>query len=114
MGLFLDHASKALFIPRLIVIGVGSTTGARVYILVGRVVGGHSGPSFAFSYLITGIAAGLPAFCYAELTSLCPSAGRAHHYSYICVGESVAWLIGSGLVLEYTDDSFAVPRVLSR
>ncbi|KAJ8420476.1 hypothetical protein Cgig2_027665 [Carnegiea gigantea] len=74
------------------------------------VVGGHSGPSFAFSFLITGIAAGLPAFCYAELTSLSPSAGRAHHYSYICVGESVAWLIGSGLVLEYTDDSFAVPR----
>jgi len=68
-------------------IGVGATIGAGVYILVGTVAREHSGPSLALSFLIAGIAAGLSAFCYAELSSRCPSAGSAYHYSYICVGE---------------------------
>ncbi|KAF9615975.1 hypothetical protein IFM89_027401 [Coptis chinensis] len=57
---------------------------------------------------IAGIAAALSAFCYAELASRCPSAGSAYHYSYICVGEGVAWLIGWALVLEYTIGGSAV------
>lgn len=58
-----------------------------MYILVGTVAREHSGPSLALSFLIAGIAAALSAFCYAELSSRCPSAGSAYHYSYICVGE---------------------------
>lgn len=68
-------------------IGVGSTIGAGVYILVGTVAREHSGPALALSFLVAGIAAALSAFCYAELASRCPSAGSAYHYSYICVGE---------------------------
>ena len=79
--------AKALTIPHLITIGVGSTIGAGVYILVGTVAREHSGPALTISFLIAGIAAALSAFCYAELASRCPSAGSAYHYSYICVGE---------------------------
>lgn len=68
-------------------LGVGSTIGAGVYILVGNVAREHSGPALMFSFLIAGIAAALSAFCYAELASRCPSAGSAYHYSYICIGE---------------------------
>ncbi|KAJ6697219.1 hypothetical protein OIU85_003572 [Salix viminalis] len=65
------------------------------------------------SFLVAGIAAALSAFCYAELASRCPSAGSAYHYSYICVGEGVAWLIGWALILEYTIGGSAVARGIS-
>ncbi|XP_010054902.2 cationic amino acid transporter 2, vacuolar [Eucalyptus grandis] len=105
--------AKELSILHLIAIGVGSTIGAGVYILVGTVAREHSGPALAFSFLIAGIAAALSAFCYAELASRCPSAGSAYHYSYICVGEGVAWLIGWALLLEYTIGGSAVARGIS-
>ncbi|KAL8041097.1 hypothetical protein ABFS82_10G141800 [Erythranthe guttata] len=105
--------ARALTIPHLIAIGVGSTIGAGVYILVGTVAREHSGPALTFSFLIAGIAAALSAFCYAELASRCPSAGSAYHYSYICVGEGVAWLIGWALILEYTIGGSAVARGIS-
>ncbi|KAK4485592.1 hypothetical protein RD792_008235 [Penstemon davidsonii] len=108
-----NQLAKSLTIPHLIAIGVGSTIGAGVYILVGTVAREHSGPALTFSFLIAGIAAALSAFCYAELASRCPSAGSAYHYSYICVGEGVAWLIGWALILEYTIGGSAVARGIS-
>lgn len=105
--------AKELTVPYLVAIGVGSTIGAGVYILVGTVAREHSGPALTFSFLIAGIAAALSAFCYAELSSRCPSAGSAYHYSYICVGEGVAWLIGWALILEYTIGGSAVARGIS-
>ncbi|KAK4759025.1 hypothetical protein SAY87_020326 [Trapa incisa] len=105
--------AKELSILHLIAIGVGSTIGAGVYILVGTVAREHSGPALTLSFLIAGIAAALSAFCYAELASRCPSAGSAYHYSYICVGEGVAWLIGWALILEYTIGGSAVARGIS-
>ncbi|CAA6658595.1 unnamed protein product [Spirodela intermedia] len=92
---------------------VGSTIGAGVYVLVGTVAREHSGPALTISFLIAGIAAALSAFCYAELASRCPSAGSAYHYSYICVGEGVAWLIGWALILEYTIGGSTVARGIS-
>ncbi|KAF2288156.1 hypothetical protein GH714_004704 [Hevea brasiliensis] len=83
------------------------------FILVGTVAREHSGPALTISFLIAGIAAALSAFCYAELASRCPSAGSAYHYSYICVGEGVAWLIGWALILEYTISGSAVARGIS-
>ncbi|KAK9128466.1 hypothetical protein Syun_017263 [Stephania yunnanensis] len=105
--------AKELSVLQLIAIGVGSTIGAGVYVLVGTVAREHTGPALTISFLIAGIAAALSAFCYAELASRCPSAGSAYHYSYICVGESVAWMIGWALILEYTIGGAAVARGIS-
>ncbi|KAL9289773.1 hypothetical protein ACSQ67_024458 [Phaseolus vulgaris] len=102
--------AKELTVPHLIALGVGSTIGAGVYVLVGAVAREHTGPALAISFMIAGLAAALSAFCYAELASRCPSAGSAYHYSYICLGEGVAWLIGWSLILEYTIGSAAVAR----
>uniref|UniRef100_A0A5B7AUL5 Putative cationic amino acid transporter 4, vacuolar isoform X1 n=1 Tax=Davidia involucrata TaxID=16924 RepID=A0A5B7AUL5_DAVIN len=105
--------AKRLSVIDLIAIGVGSTIGSGVYILVGTVAREYTGPALTISFLIAGIAAALSAFCYAELACRCPSAGSAYHYTYICVGEGVAWLIGWALILEYTVGGSAVARGIS-
>ncbi|KAG4176215.1 hypothetical protein ERO13_A11G229900v2 [Gossypium hirsutum] len=97
----------------LTAIGVGTTIGAGVYVLVGTVAREHTGPALTVSFLIAGLAAALSAFCYAELASRCPSAGSAYHYTYICIGESVAWLIGWSLILEYTIGGAAIAGGIS-
>ncbi|OIW12265.1 hypothetical protein TanjilG_06054 [Lupinus angustifolius] len=102
--------AKDLTICNLMSIGVGATIGCGVYVLVGTVARENTGPALAISFLIAGLAAALSAFCYAELASRCPSAGSAYHYSYICVGEGVAWLIGWAMILEYTIGGSAVAR----
>ncbi|XP_037460783.1 cationic amino acid transporter 2, vacuolar-like [Triticum dicoccoides] len=105
--------AKALSVPHLTAIGVGSTIGAGIYVLVGTVAREHAGPALTLSFLIAGIAAALSALCYAELSCRFPSAGSAYHYSYICIGESVAWLIGWALILEYTIGGSSVARGIS-
>ncbi|XP_071696692.1 cationic amino acid transporter 4, vacuolar-like isoform X1 [Rutidosis leptorrhynchoides] len=105
--------AKRLSVFDLIAIGVGATIGAGVYILVGTVAKYQTGPAITMSFLIAGIAAGLSALCYAELACRCPSAGSAYHYSYLCVGEGVAWLIGWSLILEYSLGGAAVARGIS-
>lgn len=105
--------AKSLSALQLVPIGVGSTIGAGVYVLIGTVAREKSGPALTISFLIAGIAAAFSALCYAELASRCPSAGSAYHYSYICVGEGVAWLIGWGLILEYAVGGSAVARGIS-
>uniref|UniRef100_A0A0E0M7Z2 Cationic amino acid transporter C-terminal domain-containing protein n=1 Tax=Oryza punctata TaxID=4537 RepID=A0A0E0M7Z2_ORYPU len=107
------HLAKALSVPDLIAIGVGSTIGAGIYVLVGTVAREHAGPALTLSFLIAGIAAALSALCYAELSCRFPAAGSAYHYSYICIGESVAWLIGWALILEYTIGGSSVARGIS-
>ncbi|XP_027349024.1 cationic amino acid transporter 4, vacuolar-like isoform X5 [Abrus precatorius] len=102
-------ARKLSFVD-LVGIGVGSTIGAGVYILIGTVAREQAGPALVISLLIAGIAAGLSAFCYAELACRCPSAGSAYHYTYICIGEGAAWLVGWSLILEYTIGASAVSR----
>lgn len=102
--------ARKLSLFDLTAIGVGATIGAGVYILVGTVAREHTGPSLTISFFIGGIAAALSAFCYAELACRCPSAGSAYHYSYVCIGEGVAWLIGWALILEYTLGGAAVAR----
>ncbi|GJN20705.1 hypothetical protein PR202_gb08112 [Eleusine coracana subsp. coracana] len=87
--------------------------GAGIYVLVGTVAREHTGPALTVSFLIAGVAAALSALCYAELSCRFPSAGSAYHYCYICIGESAAWLIGWGLILEYTIGGSAVARGIS-
>ncbi|XP_076953785.1 cationic amino acid transporter 4, vacuolar-like [Bidens hawaiensis] len=105
--------AKRLSVIDLIAIGVGATIGAGVYILVGTVAKEQTGPAITISFFIAGVAAGLSALCYAELACRCPSAGSAYHYSYLCVGEGVAWLIGWSLILEYSLGGAAVARGIS-
>jgi APA family basic amino acid/polyamine antiporter len=122
----------------LIAMGVGAVIGTGIFVLTGTAAAGETtaipsilkapvadlllhgrgalsihgrpgaGPGIALSYLLTAIACGFAALCYAELASMIPIAGSAYTYAYATLGEIFAWIIGWDLILEYAVGNMAV------
>ncbi len=92
---------KSLGWPHLMALGVGAIIGTGIYTLTG-VAAGLAGPAVVLSFAIAGAVCACAALCYAEMASLTPQAGSAYTYSYVAVGEALAWVIGWSLILEYT------------
>jgi basic amino acid/polyamine antiporter, APA family len=96
------HAlKKTLSWYHLIALGVGAVVGTGIYTLVGEGAG-MAGPGVILSFLIAGAVCACAALCYAELSTMIPASGSAYTYSYVAMGEPVAWFVGWSLVLEYT------------
>ncbi|NLI10024.1 MAG: amino acid permease [Elusimicrobia bacterium] len=90
-------------------IGIGAVIGAGIFAMVGEAaVKGGAGPSLVISFIITAIACGFAALCYAELASMVPISGSAYAYSYATMGELIAWIIGWDLIIEYAIGNVAV------
>lgn len=87
--------------PHLVALGVGAIIGTGIYTLTG-VAAGLAGPAVIVSFAVAGAVCACAALCYAEMASLTPQAGSAYTYSYVTLGELVAWIVGWSLILEYT------------
>ncbi len=90
----------------LTALGVGATIGAGIFATTGTAIVGDAarpgaGPAIIFSFLLTAVACGFAALCYAEFAAMVPIAGSAYTYSYASLGEFVAWIIGWDLIVEY-------------
>lgn len=84
----------------LILMGIGAVIGTGIFVLTGTGAV-TAGPALTLSFIIAGVCCGLAALCYAEFASSVPVAGSIYTYSYVTMGELVAWIIGWDLLLEY-------------
>lgn len=98
---------------QLTALGVGATIGAGIFATTGTAIVGDplrpgAGPAIVFSFLLTAIACGFAALCYAEFAAMVPVAGSAYTYAYAALGEFVAWIIGWDLIIEYAVGNIGV------
>jgi len=92
----------------LIALGIGAIIGAGLFSVTGVVAAEYTGPAITFSFLVAGLACSFAGLCYSEFSSMLPISGSAYTYSYVTMGELVAWIIGWDLVLEYAVGALVV------
>jgi APA family basic amino acid/polyamine antiporter len=97
----------------VIMLGIGAIIGAGIFATIGTAAAGDqtrpgAGPALILSFVVTGIACGFAALCYAEFAAMVPISGSAYTYAYATLGELVAWIIGWDLIIEYAVGNVAV------
>ena len=97
----------------LTALGVGATIGAGIFATTGTAIVGDAarpgaGPAIVLSFLLTAVACGFAALCYAEFAAMVPVSGSAYTYAYASLGEFVAWIIGWDLIIEYAVGNIGV------
>lgn len=92
---------KTLGALDLTMLGIGAIIGTGIFVLTGVAAATYAGPGLILSFIISGIACAFAALVYAEFASSVPVAGSAYTYSYVSLGEFMAWIIGWDLMLEY-------------
>jgi len=108
---YYEHESqfeKKLGALALVMLGVGGTIGAGIFMLAGTTAATVAGPAVILSFIFAAIAVGISALVYAELGSNIPISGGAYSYTYTSLGEFPAWIVGWNLILEY---GLVVPAV---
>lgn len=91
---------KTLGALDLTLLGVAAIIGAGIFAYAG--LGAQiAGPHIVWSFVLVGCICALAGLAYAEMASAIPTSGSAYAYTYSSLGETMAWVLGWALVLEY-------------
>jgi len=102
-----EELKRVLTVKDLTFFGIAAVIGTGVFTAIGS-ASFHGGPAVVLLFILTAIACGFAAYCYAEFASTVPVSGSAYTYSYVAFGEIFAWIIGWDLLMEYAIGNIAV------
>lgn len=85
----------------LVALGIGAIIGAGLFVRTAAAAGQAAGPAVTISFIIAAVGCAFAGLCYAEFAAMIPISGSAYAYSYLTMGELVAWIIGWALIMEY-------------
>ena len=108
-----SELKKTLNAFDLIMLGIGAVIGTGIFTIIGIAMAGEpnspgAGPAVIISMIIAMFACLFSALCYSEFASMIPAAGSAYTYTYVTMGEFMAWIIGWILMLEYAISNITV------
>jgi basic amino acid/polyamine antiporter, APA family len=92
---------RTLGAGNLIALGIGAIIGAGLFVRTAAAAGQAAGPGVTLSFILAAVGCAFAGLCYAEFASMIPIAGSAYAYSYVTMGELIAWIIGWALIMEY-------------
>jgi len=102
-----NRMKRNLTVRDLTALGIAAIIGAGIFSTIGTAAF-NGGPSVSLLFVITAIACGFSALCYAQFASAIPISGSAYTYAYASFGELIAWIIGWDLIMEYAVGNVAV------
>jgi basic amino acid/polyamine antiporter, APA family len=92
---------RTLGAANLVALGIGAIIGAGLFVRTAAAAGQAAGPAVTLSFVVAAVGCAFAGLCYAEFAAMIPIAGSAYAYSYVTMGELVAWIIGWALIMEY-------------
>jgi APA family basic amino acid/polyamine antiporter len=92
---------RTLGAGNLVALGIGAIIGAGLFVRTAAAAGQAAGPAVTISFIIAAVGCAFAGLCYAEFAAMIPIAGSAYAYSYVTMGEMIAWIIGWALIMEY-------------
>lgn len=85
---------------QLTLMGVSTTLGTGIFFVLAETVP-IAGPAVILAFVLAGLTAGFSALCYAEVSSQLPVSGSSYTFAYMTMGEGVAIVVVSCLLLEW-------------
>ena len=92
---------RTLTASNLVALGIGAIIGTGIFVITGQAAAQYAGPALTISFVISALGCVFAGLCYAEFAAMIPVSGSVYSYSYVTMGEFLAWFIGWDLILEY-------------